>query len=381
LAVLAAALCAAVALLSVLSTRRLRADSVPAPALGEGSDPLSVIVAAHDEEPRIGALVATLLAQDHPDFEVLVVDDRSRDATGRAVEKAAAGDPRVRVIRVDARPEGWQGRLWAQGVGVGVARGEWILFLSADQRLRSPTFLRAMVARYRAGSEAAVAVVGPFGGRHWWHRLLFQPLANNPLVWGTLLLVQASVPGSRWLIGALGMRRSTYFELGGVREAAICGAGAYDDMGWAKLLRLRGFPARMVYHAALEDDSNWETFGEFWHGVTRWAAGFFTYRTGGWVFAGLLAGLVALGLGASASVCSSLAHGRTPGLAAVLLAACPAIGGIAHCVWNRRPLLYTLVFYPVGAAFLAMVLGGVWARVRNRVVWRDQVVRVRSPQP
>src|SRR5262245_7736596 len=75
LAVLAAALCAAVALLSWFAYDRLRADSVPEPAPADGVDSLSVVVAARDEEPRIGALLATLLAQDHPDFEIIVVDD------------------------------------------------------------------------------------------------------------------------------------------------------------------------------------------------------------------------------------------------------------------------------------------------------------------
>jgi glycosyltransferase involved in cell wall biosynthesis len=269
-----------IAVLAVVSLRRLRTDCVREPGVDDGRDSLSVIVAAHDEEPRVGECLATLLSQDHPDFEVVVVDDRSRDGTSRAVENAASGDPRVRLLRVDKRPEGWQGRLWAQGVGADAARNEWILFLSADQRLRGTTFLRAMVARYRVGEDSAISVVGPFAGRHWWDRVWLQPIANNPVLWGTLFLVQEHLPGALWLVGALGMRRSTYRELGGVRAAALCGGGAYDDMGWAKLLAKRGRTGRMVYHPALEDASNWESFAEFWQGVTRWAAGVFTYRRG-----------------------------------------------------------------------------------------------------
>src|SRR5690606_39934860 len=104
----------------------------------------------------------------------------------------------------------------------------------------------------------------------------------TPLCWGTICLVQEHLPGAIWLIGALGMRRSTYHELGGVRAAALCGSGAYDDLGWSKVVARAGRCGRMVYHPALEDVSNWETFPQFWQGLTRWVAGVFTYRRAGW---------------------------------------------------------------------------------------------------
>jgi chlorobactene glucosyltransferase len=371
----------ALALLGLLSLRRLRAECVPEPGPDEGRDSLSVILAAHDEEPRVGACVATLLAQDHPDFEVVVVDDRSSDGTARAVREAASGDPRVRLLRVDKRPEGWQGRLWAQGVGAEAARNEWILFLSADQRLRGTTFLRAMVARYRLGGEAAVSVVGPFGARHWWDRVWLQPIANNPLLWGTLFLVQEQLPRAIWLVGALGMRRSTYRDLGGVRAAALCGSGAFDDMGWAKLVAQRGLRGRMVYHAALEDVSNWESFPEFWQGVTRWAAGVFTYRRAGWFVAGLCASAIALSLAGTVASLGALLEGRMPAATALVLAAMLPTVGVFHCRWNRRSLGFALAFWPVGVEVLMMLGGGAWARWRNRVFWRGEVVKVLSPPP
>jgi hypothetical protein len=137
----------------------------------------------------------------------------------------------------------------------------------------------------------------------------------------------------------------------------------------------------MVYHPALEDASNWETFPEFWQGVTRWAAGVFTYRRAGWFVAALCAAAIALALGGTAAAFLSAIHGTAPGLAAIALAAVLPTVGIAHCIWNRRSLWFALAFWPIGVEVLVMLAGGGWARFRNRVVWRGEVVKVLSPPP
>ena len=93
---------------------------------------LSVVVPARDEALAIGRALASLLAQDYSDLEIIVVDDRSADATGEVAQRLATKDSRVRVIRVDDVPAGWLGKnhaLWrayqandptsTRGVGVG----------------------------------------------------------------------------------------------------------------------------------------------------------------------------------------------------------------------------------------------------------------------
>src|SRR5262245_30243147 len=59
---------------------------------------VSVIVAARDEERHIEAAVRALLGQDYPDFQVVVVDDRSTDRTSAILDRIARNDARVRVI-------------------------------------------------------------------------------------------------------------------------------------------------------------------------------------------------------------------------------------------------------------------------------------------
>ena len=67
---------------------------------------LSVVVPARDEGATIARAVGSLLEQDYPEIEVIVVDDRSSDATGEVLGELAAKDRRLLVLHVDELPAG-----------------------------------------------------------------------------------------------------------------------------------------------------------------------------------------------------------------------------------------------------------------------------------
>src|SRR5262249_9931254 len=71
---------------------------------------VSVLLAAKDEEAQIGDCIRTVLASEYKNFELIVVDDRSIDATALEVVRTGGSDPRVRLLHVDRCPEGWTGK-------------------------------------------------------------------------------------------------------------------------------------------------------------------------------------------------------------------------------------------------------------------------------
>ena len=93
---------------------------------------VSVIVPARNEAHNIARCVQSLLAQDYPRFEVIVVDDRSEDGTLAIVARLGEKDKRLRLIRGIPLPEGWMGKAHAVHQGYRVAAGEWLLFTDAD---------------------------------------------------------------------------------------------------------------------------------------------------------------------------------------------------------------------------------------------------------
>jgi hypothetical protein len=110
---------------------------------------VSIVIPARNEEATLEAATASRLAEGYPNLEVIIVDDRSTDATGEVAARLAASDPRVRVVRVDELPARWLGKVHALDAGTRAATGEWILFCDADVHLREGT-LRLAVAHSEA---------------------------------------------------------------------------------------------------------------------------------------------------------------------------------------------------------------------------------------
>ena len=93
---------------------------------------ISVCIPARNEERNIRACVEAILAQEYPNFEVIVLDDRSTDATSSILADVASQDSRLRPINGSDLPEGWAGKPHALHQAAAVARGDWLCFVDAD---------------------------------------------------------------------------------------------------------------------------------------------------------------------------------------------------------------------------------------------------------
>ncbi len=83
---------------------------------------MSAVIPARDEAESVGETIASLLRQNYPGtFNVILVDDQSRDGTADVAREAAAAlgaAERLTVISGRPLPAGWTGKLWAQQQGV-----------------------------------------------------------------------------------------------------------------------------------------------------------------------------------------------------------------------------------------------------------------------
>jgi glycosyltransferase involved in cell wall biosynthesis len=136
---------------------RLNESRSPAP---ENWPSLSVIIAARDEADTIREALTSLLQEDYPKVEFIVVNDRSSDATGAIIEAMAASDPRVRAIHIDALPNGWLGKVHALHRGSQAASGEWLLFTDADVHFARGTLRESLALAIAQGYDHLALLPG-----------------------------------------------------------------------------------------------------------------------------------------------------------------------------------------------------------------------------
>jgi glycosyltransferase involved in cell wall biosynthesis len=107
------------------------------------SEGISVIVAAHNEKLNLLVLIPQLLKQSHPDFEIIIADDRSTDGTYEFITKSYT-DKRLKIIRIDQVPEGVNPKKNALTKAIGASSKELLLLTDADCQPFSKDWIREM---------------------------------------------------------------------------------------------------------------------------------------------------------------------------------------------------------------------------------------------
>ncbi len=204
----------------------------------------SVIVPARDEAERIEGTLRRLLAQQHLELEIVVVDDRSRDATAQIVERVAREDARARLVRVAELPAGWLGKSHACQRGAEAARGEWLLFTDGDIFLAPDVLARALAHAELEGADHVVLAPAIEGQS-------FAARAATAAFGATMLPLLAAANSGRGGggigIGAFNLvRRSAWEAVGGHERLRL---EVVDDIGLGRLLARAGFRTRACFGA------------------------------------------------------------------------------------------------------------------------------------
>jgi len=129
---------------------------------------LSVVAPAYNEAENIGRFVARVVAvleEMDEDWEIVLVDDGSTDATWRAIEDQAQGDARIRGIRLSRN----FGHQLALSAGLSVAKGDGVITMDSDLQ-HPPEVIASLVAAARAGNDVVYAVRGDDDSAGFWKR-------------------------------------------------------------------------------------------------------------------------------------------------------------------------------------------------------------------
>jgi glycosyltransferase involved in cell wall biosynthesis len=325
---------------------------------------ISLIFAARDEEEKLPAALVTLMEIDYPNLEVIAVDDRSKDATGRILDEFVASHSRLRVVHVTELPPGWLGKPHALQRAFEVSTGEWLLFTDADVRFQ-PDALRRAIALAKRRKLDHLTLFGDVEMSEFWEKVLitffafmFQ-IASDPH--------RASNPHSHFYVGVGAfqlLRRSAYEASGTHRRLAM---EVVDDMKLGKIIKQSGFRSG----AGIAQDSvavRWHAgVGNLIRGVTKnfFAAAGYSLP----LVATAIAGLLLMNLAPFFGVLFGHGWIRILAATALVIILCFHMGIAATM---RVSPLYALT-HPLGALLMTYMLlrSTVVTIKQGGIVWRD----------
>jgi chlorobactene glucosyltransferase len=260
---------------------RLKAGPIP-----EKRPLVSVLVPARNEAKRIGPCLQSLLAQDYPHFECIVLDDQSDDGTPELVQRLGfSSDPvaQFRLISGRPLPPNWIGKSWACHQLSQVALGEYLLFTDADTVHHPGTISAAVTVAFRERSDLLTAwayqVTRTFAEKLMIPFLFVAAAACLPH-W-LLSLAQrhprlARLMGPNWLrnLGTANgqfifIRRETYQRIGGHAAAAN---HLVEDVALGRAVAARtaeGLRLTSCDGIALVRCRMYQSFSDLWEGFTK----------------------------------------------------------------------------------------------------------------
>lgn len=227
---------------------------------------VSIIVPAKDEQENIADCLATLLAQDYPDFEIIIVDDRSADDTAAIVRRAAEADGRIRLVQVESLPDGWFGKTHAMHTAAPHATGQWLLFVDADCR-QAPGSVRAAMG-YTLSRGGDMLSLWPLLEMRSFSENLLQPLLGSILglyfrpQWVNNPRSKVAFANGQFIL----VRRSAYEAVGGheaVRSVLV------EDIAFARVVKGAGYRLLNAMGFDLFRTRMYDRFAGIWHGWTR----------------------------------------------------------------------------------------------------------------
>jgi hypothetical protein len=328
--------------------------------------PVSIVVAARNEAATIEPALRSLLALDYAPLEVIVVDDRSDDATAEIAARvlaACSGPAQGRLLRVTDLPTGWLGKNHALQHGAVHAAGELLLFADADVMLE-PSVLRRAVAHLERTGADHVAVLpqlrmrGPLLRAFAVSFTVFGSLASRP--W------QARDPRS-WHhigVGAFNLLHTAAYRAIGMHEAIALRPD--DDLKLGKLVKRHGFRQDFALAGELVWLEWYPTVRATVRGLTKNTFSVIDYSvpllllaTGATVFFWLLPIVALLAGPAEARIAGAVAVASTLALH-------------AHAARLQRIAPAHGLAYPFTVALLVLIMwrSAVLALVRGGIEWR-----------
>jgi chlorobactene glucosyltransferase len=331
---------------------------------------VSILVPARNEEKQISKCIHSLVEQDYPDYEVIVLDDQSSDGTATILGQIKVDEPGLEILSGTPVPTGFTGKNWACAQLAEHAKGDLLLFTDADtvfQPHALSEIVNVMLAqkadlltgypRQLMGSWGEHLLV-PF---FLWAVLCFIPLW---LAYRLRLPILSTAVGQMMLF-----RREAYQLVGG--HAAL-GPKIVEDTALANSIKRAGLRWRVINITDLISCRMYLGSQEAFDGFAKNLFAVFDFRLGEFLFVYLWLGALFV---EPLTILVVKLFGLAPTSSFIELSICIGLSVLIWCIpyWVLRiPLILGLI-YPItilaniGAAIQSLLLC-----LTGRLAWKGR---------
>jgi GT2 family glycosyltransferase len=239
---------------------------------------LTMLVAAKDEEEHIGACVNSLLKQDYPNLEVIVIDDRSDDRTPMILKRLEEeSNGRLRVISILELEDGWFGKNNAMREGVAASGGDWLCFTDADCRMTSVRTLSVAMQEAQQHNVDFLTMTPVLEMNTLWEKITQPACAQTLMFWFQPSRVNDPNRATAYANGAfMLMSRDCYLTIGGHDRVKT---EVNEDIQLARHAKQAGLKLRMVEN---DDLCRAQMYGSALQSFRGWSRILFGSLKSGW---------------------------------------------------------------------------------------------------
>jgi len=342
---------------------------------------VSIILPARNEEEFIGKCLDSLTKQDYENYEIIVIDDSSDDATGEIISEYAKRDSKIIPVSARPKPEGWMGKNWACMEGYRKATGELLLFTDADTN-HSKNVLSLAVAHLISFDLDALSAIPKMLTFDFWTKITLPMISTFLHTRFSALNVNNPSKKTGYFFGSFFiLKKKTYEEVGmheGVKQEII------EDGALGKKVKELGYKMKMVRGDHLIDAVWARDKITLWNALKRLMVPL--YLQSGKIAIGIFfAVLFLLFIPFPVFAVSALSPVETTSAKILCISAAIAsiliyIGAIIEVKVGLRLRLVHALFAPLGGlvVVLGFLSGLIQAKSASAITWKERIYSMKD---
>jgi len=342
---------------------------------------VSIILPARNEEEFIGKCLDSLTKQDYENYEIIVIDDSSDDATGEIISEYAKRNSKIIPVSARPKPEGWMGKNWACMEGYRKATGELLLFTDADTN-HSKNVLSLAVAHLISFDLDALSAIPKMLTFDFWTKITLPMISTFLHTRFSALNVNNPSKKTGYFFGSFFiLKKKTYEEVGmheGVKQEII------EDGALGKKVKELGYKMKMVRGDHLIDAVWARDKITLWNALKRLMVPL--YLQSGKIAIGIFfAVLFLLFIPFPVFAVSALSPVETTSAKILCISAAIAsiliyIGAIIEVKVGLRLRLVHALFAPLGSlvVVLGFLSGLIQAKSASAITWKERIYSMKD---